>query len=79
MAPNLTFLDLSSHGYAVARVSADTLECEFVCIGRPIERSQSPDGGAVRYRVIHRANLWKPGQEPILTQEIAEGHAELCV
>jgi alkaline phosphatase D len=79
MAPNLTFLDLASHGYAIARVSADELECEFVCLDRPIERSTQADGGAVRYRVIHRTKLWKAGQAPVLTQDITEGQAELCV
>jgi alkaline phosphatase D len=79
MAPHLAFLDLAGHGYAIARVSADILECEFVCIERPLERSKGVDGGPLRYRVIHRASLWKPGHQPTLTQEVVEGHAELCV
>ncbi len=79
LAPHLTFLDLAGHGYAIARVSADALECEFVCIERPLERAKGMDGGPIRYRVIHRASLWKPGQRPILTQQFLEGRAELCV
>jgi alkaline phosphatase D len=79
MAPHLRFLDLAGHGYAVARVSADELECEFVCIERPLERSKDTDGGPLRYRVIHRARLWKAGERPTLTQELVEGHAELSI
>jgi alkaline phosphatase D len=77
MAPHLAFLDLAGHGYAIARVSADEMECEFVCIERPLERAKGVDGGPLRYRALHRATLWKPGQRPALTQEIVEGHAEL--
>jgi alkaline phosphatase D len=79
MSPHLKFLDLAGHGYALARVSADALECEFVCIERPIERSKDADGGPLRYRVIHRARLWKAGERPTLTQEVVEGRADLCV
>jgi alkaline phosphatase D len=77
LAPHLSFLDLAGHGYAVLRADADTLECEFVCIERPLERAQRSDGGPLRYRVVHRAHLWKAGQRPVLSQEFLEGHAEL--
>jgi alkaline phosphatase D len=79
LAPHLKFLDLAGHGYAIVRVSAEQLECEFVCIERPVERAASADGGPLRYRVVHRARLWKPGQRPELRQEFIEGHAELSI
>jgi alkaline phosphatase D len=79
LAPHLSFLDLAGHGYAIVRVTADMLECEFVCIERPLERATSADGGPLRYRVVHRARLWKAGQRPELRQEFIEGHAELSI
>jgi alkaline phosphatase D len=79
LAPHLTFLDLAGHGYAIVRVSGEQLECEFVCIERPLERAETADGGPLRYRVVHRARLWKPGQRPELSQEILEGHAESSI
>jgi alkaline phosphatase D len=79
LAPHLKFLDLAGHGYAVVRASAEELECEFVCIERPVERAASANGGPLRYRVVHRARLWKPGQRPELRQEFIEGHAELSI
>ena len=29
---------------------------------RPITRCDRPDGGPLRYRVVHTASLWKPGE-----------------
>jgi alkaline phosphatase D len=58
LAPHLSFLDMGGHGYAVARVSGEAFECEFVCIPRPLERSDRPDGGPLLYRVVHRARMW---------------------
>ena len=79
LAPHLSFLDLAGHGYAVVRANAEVLECEFVCIERPLERSVRSDGGPLRYRVVHRTPLWKAGERPILTQEVLEGNADLSV
>ena len=79
LAPHLSFLDLAGHGYAIARADHEVLECEFVCIERPVERAEGSDGGPLRYRAIHRARLWKAGQRPELSQEIVEGHAELSI
>ena len=64
LAPHLSFVDLGGHGYAVVRVTPDALETEFVCIPRPIERSSTPDGGRLLYRVSHRVRLWKKGERP---------------
>jgi alkaline phosphatase D len=79
MAPHLAFLDMAGHGYAIIRATAQELECEFVCIERPLERSVREDGGPLRYRVRHRTRLWKPGERPQLTQTILEGHPELSL
>jgi alkaline phosphatase D len=79
LAPHPSFLDLAGHGYAIVRAAADVLECEFVCIERPLERAERDDGGPLRYRVVHRAGLWSAGQRPQLSQEILEGDAEFSI
>ncbi len=55
------------------------MECEFVCIPRPLERSDKPDGGPLLYRVVHRAPLWKKGERPQLEQRIVEGNPALSI
>jgi alkaline phosphatase D len=77
LAPHLEFVDLSGHGYAKVRLDGRTIRSEFVCIPRPIVRSESPDGGPLRYRVVHTASLWQPGEHPKLRQEVLEGDAGL--
>ena len=57
----------------------DTLETEFVCVPGPIERGPSPDGGPLRYRVSHRARLWKRGERPALEQRVLEGAPDLSI
>jgi alkaline phosphatase D len=79
VAPHLSFIDWGGHGYTVVRASADALEAEFVCIPRPVERSAGEDGGPLRYRVRHRAALWKGGEAPKLEQTIVEGDATLSI
>jgi alkaline phosphatase D len=44
-SPHLAFVDMSGHGYATVRVSGEEIECEAVCIPRPLERA---DGGPLR-------------------------------
>jgi alkaline phosphatase D len=73
VAPHLSFADLGGHGFATVRVSATDLQTEFVCIPRPIARSDRPDGGPLAYRVVHRVKLWKAGERPQLAQEVLEG------
>jgi alkaline phosphatase D len=73
LAPHLAFLDLGGHGYATLRVAAEAIECEFVCIPRPLERSETPDGGPLRYRVAHRTPLWRKGERPALERRVLEG------
>ena len=79
LSPHLSFVDMGGHGYATVRVSSDALECEFVCIPRPLERAESPDGGPLRYRVVHRAPLWKKGERPRLEQRVVEGDPALSL
>ncbi len=79
VAPHLSFVDLGGHGYATVRVSGEELETEFVCIPRPIQRSATPDGGPLAYRVIHRVKHWRPGERPELRREVVEGTPPLAM
>ena len=60
LSPHLAFVDMGGHGYSVVRASARAFEVEFVCIPRPLERSERADGGPLVYRVTHTAALWRP-------------------
>jgi alkaline phosphatase D len=73
LAPHLEFVDLGGHGYAKVRLAGGEMRTEFVCIPRPITRSERPDGGPLRYRVVHTAALWRPGERPRLRQQVLEG------
>jgi alkaline phosphatase D len=79
LAPHLEFVDLGGHGYAKVRLSEDQMRTEFVCIPRPIARSERPDGGPIRYRVLHTAALWKSGERPQLKTSVLEGDAGLSI
>jgi alkaline phosphatase D len=79
LAPHLEFVDLGGHGYAKVRLSADEMRTEFVCIPRPITRSERPDGGPLRYRVAHTAKLWAPGERPRLSASVLEGDVGLSM
>lgn len=74
LAPHLSFVDMGGHGYAVVRVTTNIFETEFVCIPRPIERSERADGGPVVYRSKFRARLWRKGETPSLESSILEGN-----
>jgi alkaline phosphatase D len=79
LAPHVSFLDMGGHGYATVSLTADAVECEFVCIPRPLERSPGADGGPLRYRVVHRAPMWRPGDRPRLERRIVEGDPGLAL
>jgi alkaline phosphatase D len=79
LAPHLEFVDMGGHGYAKVRLSADQMRTEFVCIPRPITRSERPDGGPIRYRVSHTAALWKSGERPRLKTSVLEGDVGLSI
>jgi len=79
LAPHLEFVDLGGHGYAKVQLSAAEMRTEFVCIPRPITRSERPDGGPIRYRVLHTAALWKSGERPQLKTSVLEGDVGLSI
>jgi alkaline phosphatase D len=79
LSPHLSFVDMGGHGYAVVRVTAESLETEFVCIPRPLERIERADGGPLLYRVVHRARLWQKGEVPRLEAKILEGNPQFSV
>jgi alkaline phosphatase D len=79
VAPHLSFLDLGGHGYGLVTATSEQLATEFVCIPRPLHRSDRADGGPLLYRVVHRTRWWKPGEQPRLEQEILEGDPRYSV
>jgi len=79
LAPHLEFVDMGAHGYATVRCSADEMRTEFVCIPRPIARSERADGGPLRYRLALTAKLWRAGERPQLTRHVIEGDPGLGV
>jgi len=79
LAPHLEFVDLGGHGYAKVQLSAEEMRTEYVCIPRPIARSERPDGGPIRYRVLHTAALWKSSERPQLKTSVLEGDVGLSM
>ena len=79
LSPHLSFVDMGGHGYAVVRATSKNFDTEFVCIPRPLERSEQADGGALAYRVRHRAKLWRRGELPRLEGQILEGEPRFSV
>ena len=79
LSPHLEFVDMGGHGYSTVRLSGDEMRTEFVCIPRPITRNSEPDGGPLRYRVVHTAKLWRPGERPRLAQQVLEGDPGLSI
>lgn len=79
VAPHVAFVDMGGHGYAIVTAGPDAIETEFICIPRPIARAITPAGGPLRYRVVHRAARWQPGERPELKQHFVEGDAALSI
>ncbi|MFZ0319372.1 MAG: alkaline phosphatase D family protein [Candidatus Sulfotelmatobacter sp.] len=79
LSPHLSFVDMGGHGYSVVHATSESLETEFVCIPRPIERSNRPDGGPLAYRAKFRTNLWKNGESPKMQTQILEGDPKFSV
>ena len=79
LSPHLSFVDMGGHGYSVVIATSTAFEVEFVCIPRPLERSESPDGGPLAYRARHRATLWQRGERPKLEQRILEGDPRFSI
>jgi alkaline phosphatase D len=79
LSPHVSFVDMGGHGYSVVHVTGAFFETEFVCIPRPVERSERPDGGALSYRIKSRTDLWKDGEAPKLQIQILEGDPKFSV
>jgi alkaline phosphatase D len=79
LSPHVEFVDTGGHGYAKVRLTGNEMRTEFVCIPRPVARSGTPDGGPLRYRVVHTAELWSPGELPKLRQQVLEGDPGLAI
>jgi alkaline phosphatase D len=79
VAPHLAFVDIGGHGYATVRLTGEEMRTEFVCIPRPVTRSEREDGGPLRYRVAHTAKLWNPGEAPKLAVQVLEGDPGLSI
>lgn len=79
VAPHVDFVDMAGHGYSVVTAGAKAIDTEFVCIVRPVTRATTPDGGPLRYRVSHSAQLWQPGTPPKLEQRVLEGDPKLSI
>jgi alkaline phosphatase D len=79
LSPHLKFVDMGGHGYGVVTASSDSLETEFVCIPRPVERSEDANGGPLRYRVRSRASVWKSGERPQLELQLIEGDPKFSI
>jgi alkaline phosphatase D len=73
LSPHVSFVDMAGHGYTVVHVSSGRIEAEFVCIPRPVERSERADGGPLVYRTRRRTGLWRKGERPSLELQILEG------
>jgi alkaline phosphatase D len=74
LAPHLSFVDMGGHGYAIVRATSARFETEFICIPRPLERSENPDGGPVLYRVRFRTSAWQAGEAPSMVREVTMGN-----
>jgi len=79
LSPHISFVDMGGHGCAIVHITSNSLETEFVCIPRPIERSERADGGPLLYRTRHRAALWRKGERPRLELQILEGNPRFSV
>jgi alkaline phosphatase D len=79
VSPHVSFVDMGGHGYAVVRVTSDVFEAEFVCIPRPLERSERADGGPLLYRARCRSRLWRKGETPRLELQILEGDPRFSI
>ena len=79
LSPHVSFVDMGGHGYSVVRATSEAIETEFVCIPRPLERSDREDGGPLRYRVRFRTPLWREGQTPKIDLKILEGNPKFSI
>jgi hypothetical protein len=45
----------------------------------PILPGPGADGGPLRYRVVHRVSMWRPGERPRLERRVLEGDPGLAL
>ncbi len=79
LSPHVSFVDMGGHGYSVVRATSESIETEFVCIPRPLERSDHENGGSLNYRARFRTPLWKKGAIPKLEIQIVEGNPKFSI
>jgi alkaline phosphatase D len=79
LSPHVSFVDMGGHGYSVVRATGQSLEAVFVCIPRPLERSDREDGGLLSYRVKFTAPLWRKDEKPRLEMQVLEGDPKFSV
>ena len=73
------FVDMGGTVMPLSRATGDWMETEFVCIPRPIERSDGADGGPILYRVKYRAKLWSGSEQPELEGQVLEGDPRFSI
>ena len=54
-------------------------EPPYVAVIFASQRSATDDGGPLRYRVVHRAALWRAGERPRLETRVVEGDPGLSL
>jgi alkaline phosphatase D len=79
LSPHVAFVDMGGHGYSVVRATSEAIETTFVCIPRPLERSEREDGGPLNYRVRFLTHLWENGKAPKLDKWVLEGDPKFSV
>ncbi len=61
-SPYIPSIDVGGHGYSVVRAGKTLSKPSSSCIGRPIAPAADPEGGPLRYRVVHRVSAWAAGE-----------------
>ena len=79
LSPHVSFVDMGGHGYSVVCATSDAIETTFVCIPRPLERSDREDGGPLNYRAKFRSTIWGKDESPKLEVRILEGDPKFSV
>jgi alkaline phosphatase D len=79
LAPHVSFVDMGGHGYSIVRATSELVETEFVCIPRPLERSNKEDGGPISYRVLFRTAVWQKRTSPKLEMAVIEGDPKFSI
>ena len=73
LAPHLSFVDMGGHGYAMVTASAPDARDRVRLHPAPDRAQRRAGRRPARYRVRHRAPLWRAGERPQLEQRVLEG------